>query len=277
MNKISRFTDKRPLLFSLLALLSWISLGGFILMVETLLLKLPVNNPFVQVAATLVATVVLLGFISRLGWLRAIGLSRVGVFPTWVITILVGIYIVRVGFYAFFNEIGFGPINLTLTAEARAILLHDLLVGFVEETFFRGIILYALIRVWGHTKKGQVTAVFVQAGMFGVLHMLQVLAGAAPAAAAANVLATFVFGVWTGALVLRVGSLWPAIILHALSNACVLIKGLSSVWVDPVSTGYLVEALLETPVAILAIWAMLKTRPVNPFTYQHTPETNPGT
>lgn len=277
MKKISLFADGRPLSFSLLALLGWISLGGITLMGETLLLKLPVNNPFVQIASTLTATVLFLGLITRLGWLRAIGITRLGTFSTWVITALLGVYIVRVGFYAFFKEIGFGPITLTLTAESRAILLHDLLVGFVEETMFRGILLYALVRVWGQTKKGQAAAILVQAGLFGVLHTLQVLAGVAPAAATANVFATFVFGVWAGALVLSVKSLWPAIFLHTISNACILIKGLSSAWVDPISTGYLVEALLETPIAILAVWAILKTRSVDRLAYHHTPETNPGT
>ena len=277
MNKVSRFADQHPLSISVLALLSWFSLAGLMLMGEVLLLKLPVDNAFVQVASTLIATVLLLGFITRLGWLRAIGITRLGTFPTWLITILLGIYIVRVGYYAFFKEIGFGPINLNLTADGRAILLHDLLVGFVEESVFRGILLYALVRIWGRTKGGQVAAVVVQAGLFGVLHAMQILAGTTPAATSANVLGTFVFGVWTGALVLLAGSLWPAIFLHMMSNASILIKGLTSTWVDPVWTGYLMEALLEMPLALLAVWIMLKVRSPRRLSLRHAPEINPST
>jgi hypothetical protein len=105
---------------------------------------------------------------------------------------------------------------------------------------------------------------------------MQVMAGATPVAAMANVLGTFLFGVWLGVLVLCVDALWPAIFLHTVSNACILIKGLSSVWVDPVSTGYLINTLFDIPLIFLAFGYMLKVPSVRWLAHQSAPGINPG-
>ena len=262
MAAISRFADRKPLMFGLGALLAWIVLDALVLGVLTLLLKMPIANPFVQVAGTLSATCILLLMASRLGWLHRIGLTDFGTLATWGLTLILVLYVVISGFYPFFGDLTFDPRSLVDTPEARAILLQALLVGFVEETVFRGILLYALVRVWGQTRRGLVASVVVQAALFGILHALQVLFGAAPSAALANVLETFVFGLGLGALVLSVGTLWPAIVLHTASNSFILIKGLSSQWIDPVFLGYLGEALFELPLALLGLWMMVKVRSV---------------
>jgi membrane protease YdiL (CAAX protease family) len=260
MKKISRLADKRPLLFVLLALVVWLVLGAFIMGGSTFLLKTPISNPFVQLASTLGATAVLLWIAFRLGWIRRIGLTYPGTLRTWAVTLVLVLYVILSGFYTYFGEITFRVGSLVDTPEARSLLLRMPLVGFVEETVFRGILLYALVRVWGKTKRGLVAAVLVQAALFGVLHVTQAVAGTTLAAALANALGCFVFGIWLGALVLSVGSLWPAIVLHTVSNAFILIKGLSSLWVDPISLGYLRGALLDLPLVLLGLWIILKVR-----------------
>lgn len=260
MNTISRFTDRRPLIFVLLALLAWLVLGVFIMGGLVFLLKTPISNPFVQLVSTVVATGVLLWIAFRLGWIRRIGLTHPGTLRTWAITLVLVLYVILSGFYAYFGEIAFRVGSLVDTPEARSLLFRMPLVGFVEETVFRGILLYALVRVWGKTKRGLVAAVLVQAALFGVLHVTQAVAGTTLAAALANALGCFVFGIWLGALVLSVGSLWPAIVLHTVSNAFILIKGLSSLWVDPISLGYLRGALLDLPLVLLGLWIILKVR-----------------
>jgi membrane protease YdiL (CAAX protease family) len=274
MKPISRLADKKPLLFGLLALLTWIALGALINGIVAFLLKMPFADSFVQLAGISGATCILLLLAFRLGWLGKIGITDFGTLPVWALTLLIAIYVVLAGWYSFFGQITFELSSLVDTPEARAILLQTLPVALAEETMFRGIVLYALVRVWGQTKRGLVTAVVVQAALFGALHALQVLAGTTLDAALANVLATFIFGIWVGGLVLSVGTLWPAIVLHTASNAFILIKGLSSRWVDPVSLGYLQEAFFEIPLALLGLWIMLKVRSVRQPSSQVMPETD---
>jgi membrane protease YdiL (CAAX protease family) len=136
-------------------------------------------------------------------------------------------------------------------------------VGFVEETVFRGIILYALVRVWGTTKPRLFAAVVVQAALFGIPHVLQAFVGLSPLTALVNVANTFVSGLWLGLLVLSVGTLWPAMVLHAVSNAAIIIQGLSSPSIEPSALGYIRATLFELVLVLLGTWIILRVRRVS--------------
>jgi membrane protease YdiL (CAAX protease family) len=257
------------LLFSLLTLLCWVALVGLVNGLAIFVLKIPIDNPYILQAGNLSATGILLVIAARLGWLGEIGITKLGKISTWLVTLALAVCIVIVGFYSFFEDISFALNSLTSTQEARTLLLRSLLVGFVEEAVFRGVLLYSLVRVWGKKRRGIIASVLVQAALFGIFHSLQVLGGASTSAVMANVLDTFIFGILAGAVVLAGRTLWPAIILHTVSNAFILIKGLSSPWIDPVSIGYLREALLVIPLVLLSLWVMLKVRPIQQiFSYK---------
>ena len=268
MKSVSEFADRRPFPFGLLTLVAWIFLAGLIIAVSVLLLKLPLDDAFIQLIGTLSATAIVLFFASRLGWLRRIGITNFGTIPAWVLTIIIGLYVVLSGLYAYFGELSFELDALYVTQEARTILLQTFLVGFVEETIFRGFLLFAFVRVWGKTSGGLITGVVAQAALFGVLHAMQALFGVAPASAGANVLATFIFGVWLGTLVLCSGTLWPAILLHMASNASLLIKGISSPWIEPTYLGYLREAIFELPLILIGFWVLIKAGAHRRFAFQ---------
>jgi len=258
MQPVSEFANRRPFVFGLLILLAWILLAGFITASVVQLFQLPLDNPFTHLAGTLSATVIVLFYTYRLGWLQEIGVTDFGTINTWGLTIILGFFVVLSGFYAYFGNLSFELNALYDTSDARVILLQTLLTGFVEESIFRGVLLYAFVRIWGKTKKGLVAGIVTQAALFGVLHALQAFYGVTPVAAAANVLATFIFGVWLGILVLLSGSLWPAILLHTASNAFLLIKGISSSWIEPAYLGYLREAIVGLPLVLIGLWVLLK-------------------
>jgi membrane protease YdiL (CAAX protease family) len=150
---------------------------------------------------------------------------------------------------------------------ARSILLRQGIVGFVEETLFRGIILYALARVWGHTRRGLIAAVIVQAALFGLIHILQALGGSPTSSVLLVIVNGFLSGIWWGALVVGWGSVWPVVILHAASNAAVAIHGLTNPFIEPATTGYLRVTLFELPLVVLGIWILMQM-PIQPDT-QH--------
>jgi len=274
MKTFLRIANSKPFVFTLLILLIWIVLAGLVNSIVIFLFKIPLDNPIVLQAGNIVATFILLIITLSFGWLREIGITKFGVPSTWLITLVLAIYIIIVGFFSFFEDITFAFNSLYSTQEARNILIRSILVGFVEETVFRGVLLYSLVRAWGKTRRGIVASIIVQAALFGIFHSLQVLAGATTNAAMANVLETFIFGVLAGAVVLFGGTLWPAIVLHAASNAFILIKGLSSPWIDPVSMGYIKEALLELPLALLCLWIVIKKRPVQKSSSQINTESS---
>lgn len=109
-----------------------------------------------------------------------------------------------------------------------------------EEVLFRGVVLSALAR-----RVSPVAAVVTQAVLFSIYHLNVYQAPT-----------TLIIGLVLGALVLRSGSLWPAVVIHALHNGITLAVQL-----------YAGEAALSTP-WLHAVWlglavaiALLVTRP----------------
>lgn len=259
MKTVLRFSERRPLIFVLILLLAWMILVSIVAILVGFLFDKPIVDPLPQSVGALVATLFLLLGVYRIGWISQIGVTSFGSPFAWIATLVLFLYIIPAGFYAFFGESSF-QVSSLLDQEAWPILLRGLRAGLVEEVVFRGVILYSLVRIWGKKNRGIVMALMVQAVLFALPHAFQVLAGVTPTSALSNVLATFIFGLWTGILVVAVGSLWPTIFLHAVSNSLTLIKGLSSTWIAPYHLGYLRGALVELPLVLIGLWVVLKLK-----------------
>jgi membrane protease YdiL (CAAX protease family) len=169
------------------------------------------------------------------------------------------VYMIFAYWYGFFGNVSFDWSVFARSGEARRMLVREGIVGFVEETIFRGIILYALVRVWGRSRSGLIASVIVQAALFGALHILHAGVGSPLSTVLMVVTNCFLSGIWWGAIVLRWENLWPTIVLHGLSNASVLIKGLSSASIEPVTTAYIRATVFEIPLLILGLWLLLRT------------------
>lgn len=257
MNPVRRFSDRRPFVFVVILFGTWVVLAGLIAGLAGAVLDRPVGDPLSQTVGTVGATFLLLLGAVRLEWIAHVGITSFGSWRAWIATLALLTYVLLGGFYAFFGEVSFQAASL-LDREAWPILLQALRAAFVEEVVFRGILLHALVRAWGTSVRGVVMAILVQAVLFALPHVLQVLAGVPQASALSNVLATLVFGVWTGMLVVAVGSIWPAVLLHAASNAATLVKGLSSPWIAPDHLGYLRGALVELPLILIGLWVLVQ-------------------
>jgi uncharacterized protein len=88
-------------------------------------------------------------------------------------------------------------------AEVTGLLLLALMVGFVEESVFRGLMLTAL------RERGVWRAIIVTSVLFGLTHLANVLAGATVLETISQVAYTIAFGVAFAALVLSTGIIGP--------------------------------------------------------------------
>lgn len=258
MGALSRLADKRPFVFALLAILAWFSLGAMIVAAAMIFAGVSLSDDLPQSVAALGATFILLIIAQRLGWLGPIGYTRLGTPTGWLLTLFLLTYILLAGLFAFFGELGFDAGALIRSEVGRTILLRQTVVGFVEETLFRGIVFYALLRVWGRTTRGVLTAVSVQAICFAVIHMLQLVSGNPVTVIVANIVETTAFGLLMGLLVLLVDTLWPAVVIHAASNASILFNGLTTPWVEPPALGYLRLALFELMLVAVGVWLLVQ-------------------
>ncbi len=87
-----------------------------------------------------------------------------------------------------------------------------ILVGFVEEVSFRGLILRALV------PRGVWLAAVVSSLLFGLMHVLNLLFGAGLDATLLKVGYATTMGFAFAAVALRTGVIWPLVVIHALVN-----------------------------------------------------------
>ena len=98
------------------------------------------------------------------------------------------------------------------------VLATTLMVGFVEETFFRGLMLNAL-KAHGFWRAAILTSV-----LFGLTHALNLAAGKSVADQVAQIIYALAIGFAFAALVLKKGLLWPLVIAHFLIDFCNFIQ-----------------------------------------------------
>ncbi len=98
------------------------------------------------------------------------------------------------------------------------VLITTLMVGFVEEVFFRGLMLNAL-KAHGFWRAAILTSI-----LFGLTHVMNLAAGKPVADQVAQIVYALAFGFAFAALVLKTGLLWPLVIAHFLIDFCNFIQ-----------------------------------------------------
>jgi membrane protease YdiL (CAAX protease family) len=254
---MKRLATNRPLLFVITILLGWIVASGLAAMAAAALFHVELTTNLAQSMGTLTATGLLVVAAWRMGWLRSAGIARPGGWRTWLLTLLIGLYLYAAYRYAFFGTLASDPGILLRLPEARAALLRQVVVGTVEELLFRAVLLYALVRAWASTRRGLLAAVAVPALLFGSLHILQFATGNELAQTLATIVNAIVGGIWLGALVLRRGSVWPAVALHAMTNLFVNIGAMAVPGYTVQASAIALATLLELPLLLLAGWWLL--------------------
>lgn len=99
-------------------------------------------------------------------------------------------------------------VEVTSLSHLGVVLAITLMVGFVEEVFFRGLMLNAL------KARGSWRAAVITALLFGLTHAMNVLAGKGAIDAAAQIFYATAIGFAFAALVLKKGVIWPLVIAH---------------------------------------------------------------
>ncbi len=167
------------------------------------------------------ATIPVIVLLWHLRWLRTTGLALLGGWRMWTAVLLPLVYMAFVGVYVYTSDLRTGVPDHRL---AGAVTLNMLAVGLLEETLFRGLVLQVLLSGWGDSRWGIAGSLALSSLLFGLTHMLNLLAGKDVREALGQGLSAFVSGLCYGALVLWGGSIWPAVALHSAVNAVVNVR-----------------------------------------------------
>jgi membrane protease YdiL (CAAX protease family) len=221
MARLKQIATDRPILFGFITTLILIA---FVFVAGTVAAVVPMGEAaqhWVQAGVRIVATAFFLLVLSRFGWLRAAGVRWSGSVLTWLLALLALAYTVVMYLYVFFGEVRLGfpdpPLAVAVTADM-------LTVGALEEMAFRAVLLYALLRLWGDSERGIAMGVLVSAGFFGGVHLLNALLGQPLPQTICQAASSTMMGIFYAVLVLRGGSIWPAVLFHGLLNVFINLK-----------------------------------------------------
>jgi membrane protease YdiL (CAAX protease family) len=214
-----------------------------------------------QSLGSLSGTGLLLFITWRLGWFSSIGVSGAGRWWAWLLGLGLLLYVVTGFQLAFYGEISLDWGIVVGTDEARSIFWRQWVVGIIEEILFRGVILYALARVWGANRRGLIKSAVVSAFLFGALHLLQGVARQPIDLVILVSLEAFLSGIWYAVYVLLTGTLWPIVVIHAISNMVVNLGHLVIPGWRYTAGGLFGASLVELPLVLLAVWLIWRKEP----------------
>jgi membrane protease YdiL (CAAX protease family) len=271
MNTLRSMATTHPTLFAIALVVAWFALLMVSVGIASSALRRPYGDATSSAIARLAVTVCVLLLVWRMGWLEASGIARLGRWWVWLLALGGTIYMASAGLYSFYGRVALDWSPLRLPA-ARAMLVTQLAAGLAEEVLFRGAVLYTLVRAWGNTRPGMVGSVVLAALLFAVLHMTQVFThGVSRSAALLLTLQTSIVAIWWGALVLLGGSIWPAVMLHAVVNAVVAVQGLAAPMVGLEIMVYRRLLWFSVPLGVLGI-ALLVVGAPHPGMPERPPE-----
>jgi len=191
------FSERRPYQFVLLVELMVI---GVYLVSGTAAHLLHFGGLGVYVVANAALTVLLAVVLTRMRWWHRVGFRRAdGRTLLWVLPMCLP---VLVNIYP-----GLAPGGVSRVAGFLALAL---MVGFVEESAFRGLMLRVL------QPRGVWRAVVITTALFSLTHLMNIMAGETGLQAALQLLYAGAIGFAFAALALRSGVLWPLVAVHAL-------------------------------------------------------------
>ena len=265
MNIFRSFTTNQPVLFVFCATIAWFVLVMVFTGIASSALRKPFGEATTGTIGRLAVTACTLWLVWRLGWLEASGVARLGSGLVWLLALGGLIYFACASLYAFYGKVAFDFSSLIRLPAARTTVLTQFVVGLSEEILFRGLVLYALTRVWGNTRVGLIGSVLLTSLLFAVLHITQVFShGVSPASALLLTLETLIISIWWGALVLLGGSIWPAVMLHFVVNAVVAVQGLTVPMVEPNILAYKRLLWFSIVLGVLGIGLLVQAVPLRP-------------
>jgi uncharacterized protein len=129
--------------------------------------------------------------------------------------------------------------------------LSSLMIGVLEETSLRGLVLVALVRAWGATSSGLIRAVVVSSSVFGVLHLVNLFHSPVIPTLLQVAFATFI-GICFAGVFLRTRALLALIVIHSLIDFVEMVR----VGSDKPATvaGAVLACVVTFPLALLGLW-----------------------
>lgn len=98
--------------------------------------------------------------------------------------------------------------------------LECLTIGLFEEAAFRGVILLMFAEKRHTTRKGLLISIILTSAVFGLVHLVNVFAGAGIGAVIQQIGYSFLIGAMCSVVLLKTRNIWLCVLLHAVYDFC---------------------------------------------------------
>ena len=221
------------------------------------------NQCIIQSITQLISVIFIGFFLWQYGWLQTAGFTRFGRKRTWMIALIILMYMAAVFVFSRMGTLCFK------TRDPRLILwlsVNGFTAGFFEETVFRGILLFTLLWIWRRSKYQMAKSISSTSLLFGCASILKTN-GDSIAQTVLGALTATTAGFIYGVLLLHGKSIWIPVVLHGLHKAGVN-AFMTSRSAEATFRPDLFLLLTAIPVLLLGIY-LLKSIPLN-FRFHQT-------
>jgi len=220
MIKFKRFAVQYPLLFGLVLVFTYALLSALFYPVHFLFPENEIGQLYGEGLTKALISALFILLLWRFGWLNASGLSRLSNRRDGLVFGGILIYLVLGELYAFSGS----PIPKLPGTQMTIAQTFSVFAGaFVEEIMFRALVLIAMLMAWGGSRQGMVKAVVLSSLFFGFMHLFNIMIRPVGVVLFQAVVVSLP-GILYGAMLLKSSSLWPAIVVHWLTNLAVNLK-----------------------------------------------------
>ena len=130
-----------------------------------------------------------------------------------------GFVYISISFFISFMQIPGGGFIAPNILSLLIVALHPFIgTGLFEEVLYRGLVLKILLKKNGRSKRGVMGACVISSVIFGLLHIVNIFAGAPVLSTISQVIHATSTGLFFAAVFIRTNKLWIPILLHGLLN-----------------------------------------------------------
>jgi membrane protease YdiL (CAAX protease family) len=251
MNKLMNFATRHPIIFGFIVIVLLALLSTLVWPI-TQIYPYPEGHEIGTALSKLVVTACFLFLLWRFGWIKTAGFASLGRKQVWLLAIVMMIYNAIFAVFAFTGsfKLGLPAIDLTL-----AVIFFTFTTSLLEETMYRGLVLTALVKAWGGTRKGLFAAAIISGLFWASTHLFNLLVRPFPVVAL-QVLGIAVPGFVYAAIVLSGRSIWPVVVFHWVVNLTVNLQAVQNPNFEETLPAWLIFNLIVLPMIGVSVYLL---------------------
>ena len=258
MKKFQSFAAHHPIVFGFIVIVLFALLSTLVWPIQQIY-PFPEGYEIGTALSKLVITACFMFLLWRFGWIKTSGFTSLGSKQVWSFAIVMMIYNAIFAVYAFTGSFKFGLPSMDLTL---AVIFYTITTSLLEETMYRGLVLTALVKAWGSTRKGLFAVAIVSGLFWASLHLFNLVVRPFPIVAM-QVVGMVIPGFVYAALVLYGRSIWPVITFHWMVNLAVSLQAVQNPIFEETLPAWLIFNLIILPMVIAGIYLLRKV-PLTP-------------